>query len=780
MPDGLEHSDSRKTGSGPTDTAPAPRHLSELGDYELRREVGRGGMGTVYEAWQKSLQRVVALKLLAPHISSSPKAVLRFQREAQAAAKLHHTHIVPIFAQGEMDGHYFYAMEFISGESLSDIIAEYRRAKNLEPASDVAETVVLHRGAMDGSGGAGPPATSTRGDSTSARRTAPCREEYGTPEFFRLVAEHMACIADALEYAHRQGVIHRDIKPHNLLLGEDGRMRISDFGLARLSQQPGVTITGEMIGSPLYMSPEQITGDPNKVDHRADIYSLGATLYEWLTLRPPYPGETREQVIGRILSSEASTLRASNPDIPIDLETMALKAIEREPGRRYQNAGELRDDLRRYLASRPIVARRAGLGKKTVKFVKRHQIAVLGCVSLIVAVSLTLAVGVNRRKAQTERAAAINASATAEEAAETNELLTGVLTILQANPVSIVEAASQRVGAIVPNALSGQSSGALSAAAVPSVGTPASIAFSLIGRLYDPASLESPAEGTNSAIAEIVNQIVGLWAQAAWPEAAALLDPYVKEHPTDFAAQEMHMAVAAQLGRFEDIVAVAAAFAETPHSGRAFLWRGLANLLRDKPDETIMDMTKAVMDGEKSIWPRLISGFAWTQLGNPEEGLRAFDSILAETPDLVPAHLGRASALLHAGRPREGVEAASRALELESQNADALTIRGDCFLELPDYAAAEHDYRAAMDIAGRTPLLLYKWWAVYLSRTQMQRNSAESSTDPNATLPNSAGDSRTLPPREPTSGLLPRPRAPDAPVSDYRGPQFPGLSLKRP
>ncbi|MEK7756590.1 MAG: serine/threonine-protein kinase, partial [Planctomycetota bacterium] len=266
---------------GSVEAAPSPDALRPvtLGDFELRREVGRGGMGTVYEAWQRSLQRTVALKVLARHVSATPKAVVRFQREAQAAAKLHHTHIVPIFAQGEADGMYYYAMEFIEGNGLNAIIANLRnnQATDAPTTVDLAETIALTPSRevsqnttkqVSGAPAAGSGAVLVASDSAARTST----------EDFHNIAWHLAAVADALDYAHQRGVIHRDIKPHNLLLGVDGRIQISDFGLARLAEQPGVTLTGEVIGSPLYMSPEQITGNPEDVDHRADIYSLGATM----------------------------------------------------------------------------------------------------------------------------------------------------------------------------------------------------------------------------------------------------------------------------------------------------------------------------------------------------------------------------------------------------------------------------------------------------------------------------------------------------------------------
>lgn len=321
----------------------------------------------------------MAVKVLGRQVSSSSTSVLRFQREAQAAARLHHTYIVPIYAQGEDNGIFYYAMEFIEGRGLNAIIAEGRAHQAADTAtSDLADTVPLSRSPHSGKSDAdstvpAPPTPPQPVEGESAGASHPPFEICTSEEHFASVAQHIAAIADALEYAHEQGVIHRDIKPHNLILGNDGRMRISDFGLARLLEQPGVTMTGEMIGSPLYMPPEQVRGGPVQVDPRTDIYSLGATMYEWITLSPPYPGETREQVISRILTSEPLPLRAHDPAIPVDLETICLKCIERDCERRYRSAGELRDDLRRFLDKRPIKAKRAGLITRTRKFIVRSS-----------------------------------------------------------------------------------------------------------------------------------------------------------------------------------------------------------------------------------------------------------------------------------------------------------------------------------------------------------------------------------------------------------------------
>lgn len=299
---------------------------TRLGDFEIVEELGRGGMGTVYRARQVSLNRVVALKVLSAAMAQSQKLVSRFVTEAHAAAKLHHTNIVAVYAQGEHDGHLFYAMELIEGESLDKAI--HGRS----------------------------------GEWFAAR----AHRDY--QKMARLISE----VADALEHAHSQSVIHRDIKPQNLMLGADGRLHVTDFGLARLFDEPGVTMSGEMLGTPAYMSPEQVGADRRKVDHRTDVFSLGVTFYEMLTGRRPFEGATREQVVARICTTEPTTPRKLAPGVPVDLETICLRAMEKEPGRRYQTAGEMAADLRRYADDVPIRARRAGPIEKAWKWARRN------------------------------------------------------------------------------------------------------------------------------------------------------------------------------------------------------------------------------------------------------------------------------------------------------------------------------------------------------------------------------------------------------------------------
>jgi tetratricopeptide (TPR) repeat protein len=320
----------------PLPSSPAPPTTARrLGEFEILREIGRGGMGIVYEARQESLSRTVALKVLAAGCCPDERSVQRFRREAEAAALLHHPHIVPIFATGEDSGTYYYAMELIAGPSLDRLLELLPH----EPWPPVATVSPLTPAGVD---------------------------------FYRNVARLMAEAANALHHAHEKGIIHRDVKPSNLLLAPDGRLCVSDFGLARVLEQPGLTVSGDLVGSPSYMSPEQAAGRV-LVDRRTDIYSLGTTLYELLTLRPPFVGERRDEVLVKIVHDDPLPPSRLNRQVPPELEIICLKAIEKDPQRRYQTAAEFSRDLQNYLDGRPIAARRAGWLQRAWSWSQRRR-----------------------------------------------------------------------------------------------------------------------------------------------------------------------------------------------------------------------------------------------------------------------------------------------------------------------------------------------------------------------------------------------------------------------
>ncbi|HJZ53784.1 MAG TPA: serine/threonine-protein kinase, partial [Gemmataceae bacterium] len=285
------------------DTREEPTVPVVLGDFRIVREVGRGGMGVVYEAEQVSLGRRVALKVLPSAAALDARQLQRFQNEARAAAHLQHPNIVPVLAVGCEAGVHYYAMQFVDGQSLAERIA------------------------------AGP--------APGARH-------------FRAAARLLVEAAEALEHAHQCGVVHRDVKPANLLVDGGGRLWVADFGLARVRGDVGLTATGDVMGTLWYMSPEQALANHALLDHRTDIYSLGATAYELLTLRPPFADSDREALMRRIALDEPTRPRRVNRDVPRDLETIVLKAMEKNPTDRYPNAQELADDLKRFLAGEPI------------------------------------------------------------------------------------------------------------------------------------------------------------------------------------------------------------------------------------------------------------------------------------------------------------------------------------------------------------------------------------------------------------------------------------------
>jgi serine/threonine protein kinase/predicted Zn-dependent protease len=386
--------DSAREGSDPFGLRCGPASFpagTRLGDFEIDGEIGRGGMGVVYRARQVSLGRHVALKVLPGYARHGRLAVERFRAEAQAAARLHHTNVVPVYAQGEANGHYFYAMELIDGVSLDTVIRS---------RPDLLSTAALHgsssalRFKTEHDAAPVPPGSSesavhTTGAAVPDHDAAAARAAW-TRADYRHVAHLVAEVADALACAHRHGVIHRDVKPHNLLLAANNHLHLTDFGLARLTDEPHLTVSGEIMGTAAYLSPEHIQGPADAVDHRTDIYSLGVTLYEMVTGRKPFDGESREQIIDQIVRAEPLAPRRIDRRIPVDLETICLRAIEKDPSRRHPTAAMLAEDLRRFAVGRPILSRRTSTFEKTAKWVRRHK--TLTAAGLAVAAVLVLSV----------------------------------------------------------------------------------------------------------------------------------------------------------------------------------------------------------------------------------------------------------------------------------------------------------------------------------------------------------------------------------------------------
>jgi eukaryotic-like serine/threonine-protein kinase len=428
-----------------SDSAPSlPQSYStahrSFGDFEVVRRIGSGGMGVVYEAIQRSLQRRVALKVMSDSTSLKAKHRLRFRREAEAAAGLHHTNIVPIFGIGEEHGLQYYAMQLIDGATLQEIIECLRIRYICEQIDAPKKSSVASEAAMrllqndesdpslhlpsdrTGSFSSHVAEGTLRQDSTATQspdeevdfskenmdedgpwEPSKLIDESALPDFtpprvyYQNVARIIASAANALAYAHHAGVLHRDIKPANLLLDREGTIWVTDFGLARRQDVEGQTQTGELLGTLRYMAPEQIRGDG---DYRMDIYSLGLTLFELLTLK--YGLESpKSRLIDPMGHSRVRFSKAMQHRIPRDLQTIVLKACALAPSDRYQRAGDLEEDVRRYLEDRPILARRASAIEQLGRWARRNPtVATLATLSFGLLLTLAGLLAVWNRQQQ--------------------------------------------------------------------------------------------------------------------------------------------------------------------------------------------------------------------------------------------------------------------------------------------------------------------------------------------------------------------------------------------
>jgi serine/threonine protein kinase/WD40 repeat protein len=381
------------TGDFVAENRPADGRTPErLGEYRILREVGHGGMGVVYEAEQESLGRHVALKVLPRQALLKATYLERFRREAKAAARLHHTNIVPVFGVGEHDGTHFYAMQFIRGEGLDLVLNDLRRlraAPAMPSEESVAHSLLTGRFAApespppEGPAAALSAATAVEGVHGSSTLSAGGSDDH----YFRGIARVGLQVADALAYAHRQGILHRDIKPSNLLLDQEGMVWITDFGLAKAEGADDLTQTGDVVGTIRFMAPERFDG---RSLPQSDVYSLGLTLYELLTLRPAFDDTNKGRLIEKVLHEPPVAPRKIDPRVPRDLETIVLKCLAKEPAERYATADAVAEDLRRFLADRPIRARRTPWHERTWRWCRRNpMVATLSAAVALLLLLLT-------------------------------------------------------------------------------------------------------------------------------------------------------------------------------------------------------------------------------------------------------------------------------------------------------------------------------------------------------------------------------------------------------
>jgi len=365
----------------------AETRFPEIEGYRISGVLGQGGMGIVYRAVQEKLNRTVALKVLPAMIgSANPAAVERFRREATAAAQLHHTNIIPIYDYGESADAFYYAMELITGRPLDELITGLAekssiRATDGQLARALSESEVNLPGQPDSD-------DSESAEATTSSDSVPVLAKH--ERYFRRVAAWIRDTADALHYAHSHGIIHRDIKPANLILSRDGRIMMADFGLAKSANEHSVTVAGAIVGTMRYMSPEQARGGEVDVDHRADIFSLGTTMYELLCLRPAFGATEQKELLNAILTKDPVSPRKLNTNIPPELDTICMKCLEKSAAARYDSAKDLADDLRRYASDLPILARRPSVIRRVGKFIRRHRGPVAAATAAVLVVTATL------------------------------------------------------------------------------------------------------------------------------------------------------------------------------------------------------------------------------------------------------------------------------------------------------------------------------------------------------------------------------------------------------
>jgi serine/threonine-protein kinase len=406
-----------------------------LGEYLIVREIGRGGMGVVYEAVQESLGRRVALKVLPGGAAAHPTQRERFRHEAKAAAGLHHTNIVPVFGVGEEGDYCFYVMQYIEGRPLDEVLAELRRLRDeanprAGPApdrkyppryreassADVAQSLWHGRFRGDirqGDAEAGDGDPPTKLDAAAVPPPSPSPKALGAPvsssplsdphrPYAKSVAHLGVQVADALEYAAGQGVLHRDVKPSNLLLDVWGTVWLTDFGLAKAVGMPDLTGAGDLVGTLPYLAPERFQG---RADVRSDVYALGLTLYELLALRPAFDDADQARLMARITSADAPGLDRVAPQLPRDLATIVHKAMAKDPPDRYQSAAALADDLRRFIDDRPIRARPVSLAEQAWRWCRRYPTAAALGAALLALLLLATGGGVWLVQQQAERRA---------------------------------------------------------------------------------------------------------------------------------------------------------------------------------------------------------------------------------------------------------------------------------------------------------------------------------------------------------------------------------------
>ncbi|MEZ0228171.1 MAG: protein kinase, partial [Planctomycetota bacterium] len=614
--------------------------VTVFGPYDILGEVARGGMGIVYRALQRDLKRIVALKVMKEGEGASKKQIKRFQRETETAAKLQHPNIVAVHEVGCHQGFHYFTMDLIEGDALDQVVK--------------------------------------RGEKMPLERVLQIVEE----------------VSRAVHYAHGKGIIHRDLKPANILLDTDGHPKVTDFGLAKsIDHKSMLTRTGAVVGTPFYMPPEQAKGD-NDIDQRADVYALGVILYELLTLKLPFHGETTMEVYRKILEEDPLPPKHHDPKIPMDVQTMCVKAMDREPSRRYQSSKDLADDIQRFLQGEPIVARPLNVFQKIWRRARKNMpVVIVGAVTLV---AILLAIGViiwRHEKFNRQQ----------RELATIREW-TSFTTELENQKINVKSQISSAVARMKDHDPNGALGDLKEAVRILDDLPKLSQDFKWNARERATTFLDDQKKDLAGLYRDACRETGNAWQMRetndAFDEALKAYNKALEHDGASKEALDVHLAIArvlAKMGRFDDALATLAQILEKdPTHVKALLQRGQVWDLRKEHRKAIEDYARVIDKELDSAEAYLLRGKSYFELHDYTKAKEDFEKVLERKDSDWQAYIERGRVKAALGDWAGAAEDLTEAIDLQPSFPDGYYHRAEIYFAQRKHAEAIKDYEVAI------------------------------------------------------------------------------------